>query len=116
MKQNQFGASVGAPIKKNKTFIFGFYEGFRNSQGVSALTTVPSVKQRTGDFSELCPEGFTEGFCNNPQNQLFNVFANAPYPNNQVPSSQFNPISKNLLPASSRFRTPVRICSPQRKS
>ncbi len=99
LKQNQFGASIGAPIKKNKTFIFGFYEGYRNSQGVSGLTTVPSVKQRNGDFSELCPEGFTHGFCNNPQNQLFNVFANAPYPFNQVPSSQFDPISLNLMPA-----------------
>jgi hypothetical protein len=58
---------------------------------------VPSLKQRTGDFSELCPEGFTHGFCNNPANQLFNVFANAPYPNNQVPQAQFNPISQNLL-------------------
>jgi hypothetical protein len=98
LKQNQFGASIGAPIKKDKSFIFGFYEGFRNRQGVSALTTVPSLKQRVGDFSELCPEGFTEGFCNNPQNQLFNVFANAPYPNNQVPSNQFSAVSQNLLP------------------
>jgi len=98
LKQNQFGAAAGGPIKKDKAFIFGFYEGFRNSQGVSALTTVPSVKQRAGDFSELCPEGFTNGFCNNPGNQLFNIFANAPYPDNQVPSGQFNPVSQNLLP------------------
>jgi outer membrane receptor protein involved in Fe transport len=97
LKQNQFGAAAGGPIKKDKAFIFGFYEGFRNHQGVSALTTVPSVKQRVGDFSELCPEGFTHGFCNNPQNQLFNVFANAPYPDNLLPSQQFNPVSQNLL-------------------
>src|SRR6201996_5195951 len=97
LKQNQFGAAAGGPIRKDKTFIFGFYEGFRNRQGETALTTVPSVKQRTGDFSELCPEGFTEGFCNNPANQLFNVFANAPYPNNLVPPSQINSVSKNLL-------------------
>jgi len=97
LKQNQFGAAVGAPIKRDKTFIFGFYEGFRNRQGESALTTVPSLKQRAGDFSELCPEGFTDGFCNNPENQLFNVFANAPYPNNQVPQEQFDPVSQNLL-------------------
>ena len=97
LKQNQFGAAAGGPIKKDKTFVFGFYEGFRNRQGETALTTVPSVKQRTGDFSELCPEGFTEGFCNNPANQLFNVFANAPYPNNQVPQTQFNAVSQNLL-------------------
>ncbi|MFP5238004.1 MAG: carboxypeptidase regulatory-like domain-containing protein [Acidobacteriota bacterium] len=97
LKQNQFGGTMGGPIKKDKTFIFGFYEGFRNRQGETALTTVPSVKERGGDFSQLCPEGFTAGFCNNPSHQLFNVFANAPYPNNQVPPSQFNSISKNLL-------------------
>ena len=97
LKQNQFGASVGGPLKKDKTFIFGFYEGFRNRQGETTLTTVPSVKQRAGDFSELCPEGFSGGFCNNPAHQLFNVFANAPYPNNQVPPEQFNSVSENLL-------------------
>ena len=84
-------------MKKDKTFYFGFYEGFRNRQGETALTTVPSVKERIGDFSQLCPEGFTAGFCNNPSHQLFNVFANAPYPNNQVPQSQFNSVSENLL-------------------
>jgi hypothetical protein len=97
LKQNQFGAAVGGPIKKDKTFFFGFYEGFRNRQGETELTTVPSVPERSGDFSQLCPEGFTGGFCNNPSHQLFNVFANAPYPNNQVPQNQFNSISKGLL-------------------
>jgi len=97
LKQNQFGAAIGAPIKKDKTFVFGFYEGFRNRQGETGQTTVPSVAERSGDFSALCPEGFTDGFCNNPSNQLFNVLANAPYPNNQVPSNQINPVSQNLL-------------------
>src|SRR5581483_1970850 len=97
LKQNQFGGTVGGPVRKDKTFFFGFYEGFRNRQGETALTTVPSVKERTGDFSELCPEGFSAGFCNNPSHQLFNVFANAPYPNNQVPQGQFNSVAKNLL-------------------
>ena len=97
LKQNQFGATVGAPIKRDKTFVFGFYEGFRNRKGESELTTVPSLKQRTGDFSELCPEGFTAGFCHNPAHQLFNVFANAPYPNNDVPQEQIDPVSQNLL-------------------
>jgi outer membrane receptor protein involved in Fe transport len=97
LKQNQFGASAGGPIKKDKTFIFGFYEGFRNHQGETTLTTVPSLKQRGGDFSELCTEGFVEGFCQNPAHQLFNVFANAPYPYNQLPPDQLNPVSQNLL-------------------
>jgi outer membrane receptor protein involved in Fe transport len=97
LKQNQFGASGGGPIKKDKTFIFGYYEGFRNHQGETTLTTVPSLKQRGGDFSELCTEGFVDGFCQNPAHQLFNVFANAPYPHNQLPPDQLNPVSQNLL-------------------
>ena len=95
LRQNQFGATIGGPIRKDKIFFFGYYEGFRNLQGVTALTTVPSMQERIGNFAELCPEGFTHGFCNNPANQLFNVLANAPYPNNQLPS--INPISQGLL-------------------
>ena len=105
LKQNQFGASIGAPIKKNKTFIFGFYEGFRNRQGVSALTTVPSVKQRVGDFSELCPEGFTHGFCNNPAKPAFQRLCQCTVP---VQPGAVEPVQPGftklaaLLPASER--------------
>ena len=97
LKQNQFGGTVGGPIRKDKTFFFAFYEGFRNRQGETELTTVPSAAERSGNFAELCPEGFTAGFCNNPNNQLFNVFANAPYPNNQIPQGQINSVSQTLL-------------------
>jgi len=97
LKQNQFGGTVGGPIRKDKTFFFAFYEGFRNRQGETELTTVPSAAERSGNFAELCPEGFTAGFCNNPNNQLFNVFANAPYPNNQIPQGQINSVSQMLL-------------------
>ncbi len=98
LKQNQFGGTVGGPIRKDKTFFFTFYEGFRNRQGETELTTVPSAAERSGNFAELCPEGFTAGFCNNPNNQLFNVFANAPYPNNEIPQGQINSVSQTLLP------------------
>ncbi len=95
LKQNQFGGSMGGPIRKDKTFFFGFYEGLRKHRGVRSGATVPSVAERGGDFGELCPEGFTGGFCNNQNHQLFNVFANAPVPNNQL---QFiNPFSQSLL-------------------
>jgi Carboxypeptidase regulatory-like domain/TonB dependent receptor len=95
LKQNQFGASLGGPVHKDKTFLFGFYEGFRNHQGETDSSTVPSVAERSGDFSASCPEGFTAGFCNNPNHQLFNVFLNKPYPNNQL--TDINPFSTSLL-------------------
>ena len=74
LKQNQFGATFGGPIRKDKTFFFAYFEGFRNRQGQTTSSTVPSVAERNGDFSALCPEGFTAGFCNNQDHQLFNVF------------------------------------------
>ena len=47
-RRNQFGASAGGPIRKDRTFIFGDYEGIRQFQGVSVLDIVPSVDARTG--------------------------------------------------------------------
>ena len=47
-KRNQFGASAGGPIRKDKTFIFGDYEGLRQSLGTTALDTVPSQDARNG--------------------------------------------------------------------
>src|SRR6202162_729547 len=50
-KQNQFGGTVGGPIKKDKTFFFGSYEGRRIVQGiVSQQVTVPTVTDMAGDF------------------------------------------------------------------
>ena len=51
-KRNQFGAFVGGPIKKNKTFIFGDYQGSRLRESQPFLSTVPTDVERTGDFSD----------------------------------------------------------------
>ena len=50
-KRNQFGGSAGAPIQKDRTFIFGDYEGLRQSLGVTTVDTVPSPAARSGRLS-----------------------------------------------------------------
>ena len=50
-KRNQFGVSAGGPIRKNKTFIFGDYEGLRQNKGISTVSTVPSADARNGHLS-----------------------------------------------------------------
>jgi hypothetical protein len=91
LKQNQFGATVGGPIRKNKDFFFGYYEGFRNRQGITQGATVPSDGQRVGDFSDL----------KDPQTgqpiPLINYFTGQPFPKNQVPPFAQNPTAASLV-------------------
>src|ERR1700722_4925247 len=102
LKQNQFGGTFGGPIVKDKTFFFGYYEGFRNRQGETDSATVPSLPERQGNFAQLCTSSFTGGFCNDPNpadgQQLYSFATGqpVPVPNNQLPS--INPISSNILP------------------
>lgn len=44
---NQFGGAVGLPVKKDKIFAFGDYQGLREKTGTSVLTTVPTLKARS---------------------------------------------------------------------
>jgi hypothetical protein len=56
----QFGGTIGAPIWKNKLFVFGDYQGRRQDQPVGIEhATVPTDKMRTGDFSELLGTNLT---------------------------------------------------------
>ena len=80
LKQNQLGGTIGGPIAQNKTFFFGYYEGFRNRQGVTRRATVPTPEQRQGNFSNLFLFNFGNG-----QMEPFN---------GTVP---IHPISQNVL-------------------
>jgi hypothetical protein len=51
-RRNQFGGSGGGPIKKDKFWIFGAYEGLRYSKGVSHSTKVPSAQARLGFLND----------------------------------------------------------------
>ncbi len=103
LKQNQFGATFGGPILKDKTFFFGYYEGFRNRQGETVPATVPSVAERQGNFAEECTDlsgasfNSSTGLCSNPQGQL--TFFGTPVPFNQMTLfTPIDPIATNVLP------------------
>ena len=64
-KRNQFGAFLGGPIRKNKTFIFGDYQGSRLRQSSPFLSTVPTAAERAGDFTDRLT-GQTFSPCSNP--------------------------------------------------
>lgn len=53
LRWNQFGASIGGPIVKNKLFYFGDYQGFRRVQGTVLNGTVPTLTERNSNFTDL---------------------------------------------------------------
>src|SRR5882757_8383446 len=57
-KRNQFGVSAGGPIRKDRTFVFGDYEGIRQSKGITNVTDVPSAAARgagpSGPVAQVC--------------------------------------------------------------
>jgi len=72
-KRNQFGAFLGGPIRKNKTFIFGDYQGSRVREALSYVSTVPNAAERTGDFRDRLT-GITFSPCPNPvASEVFDI-------------------------------------------
>jgi hypothetical protein len=109
LKQNQFGATFGGPILKDKTFFFGYYEGFHNRQGETVPATVPSKAERQGNFGQLCTAikgdsvNPTSGLCVNSQGQ-FDPQGQLTFFGTQVPFNQMtlftpiDPTATNVLP------------------
>jgi hypothetical protein len=75
-RYNLFGATIGGPIRKDKTFFFFDYEGLRDRRARTFRAGVPSSNMRNGDFGELCSAGFdTSGMCNDPEGQLWDPYS-----------------------------------------
>ncbi len=83
-KQNQFGGTLGGPVFKNRSFFFGSYQGHRETQGQTALSTVPTLAMRNGDFSEL-------------NRTIFDPQTGQPFPGNVIPTQRFDPVAANIL-------------------
>lgn len=104
--QNQFGASIGGPVKKDKTFFFAGYEGYRQRYGRLYLVTVPTLSNLQGNFSDvrnssgaIVPiyDPLTQcGQYNNPACSSSTV-QRAPFPGNVIPANRINPIASKLL-------------------
>ena len=54
-RRNVFGGSLGGPIRKDKTFLFGNYEGFRQNLGLSDVTLVPDAASRASAVASIQP-------------------------------------------------------------
>jgi hypothetical protein len=83
-KRNQFGGTFGGPIRKDRTFFFGSYQGTRVVGGANpSVSTTPSAAQREGIF----PASRT----------IVDPATGAPFPGNRIPKERFDPIATKLL-------------------
>ncbi|HZT29771.1 MAG TPA: TonB-dependent receptor [Bryobacteraceae bacterium] len=82
---NDFGGSLGGPIRKNRTFFFATFEDMQYRTGSVLQATVPTQAMRNGDFSREV------AVLKDPLNN------NTPFPNNQIPSSRILPLSQKVL-------------------
>mgnify|MGYP005845694501 CR=1 FL=1 len=105
LRQNVFGGTFGGPVMRNRVFFFVDYQGLRrNLPPTSQAITVLPAEFRQGDFSRLLSERGTQLF--DPAT-LQADGRRSPFPNNQIPLSRFNPVSRNLLSDPNLYPLPI---------
>ena len=82
--RNQFGGSLGGPIKRNRTFFFADYEGTRSREGITRVTNVPTALERQGNFSQSL-----FGVPIDPAN-------GQPFPNGTIPDFRINAVGRAI--------------------
>jgi hypothetical protein len=103
---NQFGFTFGGPVTvpklysgQNRTFFFGNYEGVRQRQAVTFVSTVPTALQRAGDFSQTRNAAGNVITIYNPfTTQTVNgQIVRTAFPNNRIPDNLIDPVAKAML-------------------
>lgn len=86
---NNFGGTIGGPIKKNKLFFFYSYDNTKQRTGGFGIYSVPTPALRTGNFSNIATTIF------DPQSST--VVANrTPFPGNMIPSNRISPQAQRI--------------------
>ncbi len=88
---NQFGGSIGGPIKKNKVFFFGDYEGTVDRRLADGRVSVPTLSMRNGDLT-ASPSRIFDPFTGNPDGSGKTEFTNK-----VIPSTSIDPIAQKIL-------------------
>jgi Carboxypeptidase regulatory-like domain/TonB dependent receptor len=104
-QQNQFGASLGGPIRRDKVFFFADYEGFRKRRGTFAsVNTVPTAAIRSGDFSSVRP--IYDPFSVSPAPGTASGYTRSPFTGGVIPVSRFDAVTGRLIQAYPLPETP----------
>ena len=90
-RQNQFGASLGGPLQRNRTFFFSNYEGLRIHQSLTNTTLLPPEAIRQGDFSGINP------LTGLPFPAIINPGTGQQFAGNMIPDSEINPLARAIL-------------------
>lgn len=94
-KQNQFGGSIGGPIKENRTFFFGDYESYRARLAQTFTSTVPTLAMRQGRFEGLNP--IFDPLSTRPDPASPGGFVRDRFPNDTIPADRMDPVAVKLL-------------------
>ena len=97
MDYTRWGATLGGPIIKNKTFFFGVFERLDDAFPEPDVFSVPTAAQRNGDFSALLSQGI---IIYDPATAFTNAAGRVerlPFPGNVIPSNRLSPIAQNYL-------------------